>query len=75
MREVGHVTWIPLQGADPGFHLGGGGGGAGGGGAKNYMHERTLRVRNPKSLSAGCFRPRFRALEALEVFSMLSSAI
>ena len=34
------------SGADPGFLFGGGG-------AKDYVRERTLRARNPKSLSAG----------------------
>ena len=29
----------------------------GGGGAKDYMRERTLRARNPQSLSAGIQGP------------------
>ena len=39
------------SGADPGFSFGGGGD------AKDYMRERTLRARNPKSLSAGIQGP------------------
>ena len=36
------------SGADPGFSFF-----LGGGGATDYVRERTLRARNPKSLSAG----------------------
>ena len=47
------------SGADPGFSFRGG--------AKYYMRERTLRARNPKSLSQGS-RAHLRALEALGFF-------
>ena len=40
------------QGRIQDFHLGGGGEGA-----KDYMRNRTLRARNPKSLSAGIQGP------------------
>ena len=46
-------NYYTISGADPGFSFRGGGGG----GAKDCIRERTLRARNPKSLSAGIQGP------------------
>ena len=48
----GNVIEPAALGADPGFSFRGGGGAQ-----KDYMRERTLRERNPKSLSAGIQGP------------------
>ena len=53
------------SGADTGFSF------RGGGGAKDYMRERTLRTRNPKSLSAGIQGPLKGPGSALGVFDAL----
>ena len=56
-------------GSDPGFSFGGGGGGA-----NDYMRERSLQARNPKSLSAGVQGP-LKGPGSSRGFLMLSSAI
>ena len=59
--ELTQTQGNSVQGWIQDFHL------KGRGGAKDYMRERTLRARNPKSLSAGIQGP-LRALEALGFF-------
>ena len=59
---------IILPGADPGFSF------RGGGGAKDYIRERTLLARNPKSLSAGIQGP-LKSPGSSRFFLMRSSAL
>ena len=52
---------VNTQGRIQDFHLGGGG-------TKDYMRERTLRARNPKSLSAGIQGPALGVFNALQCY-------